>query len=261
MSGLMSAPSATTPLPELLTGYGFNPVKAELWAHFIEAAMAIVREAADELRTPGAWTAFCAKRGALGAPQTRRRRKVVERAPLEDALTTELGHITRRLRATVPPGHFLRLHDVVFEVEHHILSSVRAGRHSRKVDFLIHSQIGLDAPALAIEAKPLQSPSDVTGRYLGEEGIGCFLTPDSTYSTRPVAAMLAYTVDSCGRSFGPEIRSALAAFAPTPLSLDEAMLTTGSRVACSRHDRTTLKLDPVAILHFELLFAPVATPI
>lgn len=260
MSGLTSVQSAMTPLQELLTGYGFSAVKAELWAHFIEAAVAILHEAADELRTPDAWTAFGLKRGALGAPKTRRRRKVVERAPLEDALTTELGHITRRLRAALPAGHFLRLHDVAFEVEHHILSSDRAGRHSRKVDFLIYSQIGLDAPELAIEAKPLLSLGDVTGRYLGEEGIGCFLTTDSTYSTRPVAAMLAYTVDSRGQSYGPEIRSALAAFTPTPLSLDEAMLTTGSGFACSRHDRTTLNLDPVAILHFELVFAPEATP-
>lgn len=105
------------------------------------------------------------------------------------------------------------------------------------------------------------SLGDVTGRYFGEEGIGCFFTPDSTYSTRPVAAMLAYTVDSSGQSYRPEIRSALAAFAPAPLSLDEAMLTTGSSVVCSRHDRTTLNLDPVAILHFELVFAPEATPI
>lgn len=261
MNSLTSAPSGTTGLPELLTKYGFSAVKAELWARFIEAAVAVLHEAADELRTPDVWKAFGEKRGALGAPKTQRRRSIVERAPLEDALTTELGHIARRLRAAVPVGHFLRLHEVAFEVEHHILSSDRAGRHSRKVDFLIYSLIGLDAPELAIEAKPLLSLGDVTGRYLGDEGIGCFFTPDSTYSTQPVAAMLAYTVDSRGRSYGPEIRSALAAFAPTPLSLDEAMLTTGSGVACSRHDRTTLNLDPVAILHFELVFAPEATPI
>lgn len=255
------SPVPATPLPDLLIGYGFSVVKAELWARFIEDALAILNEAADQLRTPDIWAKFLEKRGAVGAPRPRKRKGVIERAPIEDALTTELGHIARRLRALLPAGHFLRLHDVVFEVEHHLESPDRTGRHSRKVDFLIYSQIGLDAPELAIEAKPLLSPGDIAARYLGEEGIGCFFTPDSTYSTRPIAAMLAYTVDGAGQSYGPQIHSALGGFIPTVLSLDHAAFSAGSAVICSRHDRTHLTLDPVAILHFELVFAPETIPL
>jgi hypothetical protein len=247
-------------LSDLLLGYGFTEVKAELWARFIEAALSVLNEAADELRSPVAWAAFGQKRGALGAPRTRRRQKVVERAPIEDALTAELGHIARRIRAALPAGHFLRLHEVAFEAEHLIESATRTGRHSRKVDFLIYAQAGLDPPELAIEAKPLLTPHDIVNRYLGEEGIGCFFTADSTYSTHPVAAMLAYTVDAAGRGFGSDIRSAVAGYTPQPLSLDDALLTTGVAVVCSRHDRAHLALEPVAIMHFELIFQPETMP-
>ena len=53
-------------------------------------------------------------------------------------------------------------------------SETAAGRHSRKVDFFVYAASGIEEPEFAIEAKPLKSKADISNRYFGDEGIGCF---------------------------------------------------------------------------------------
>lgn len=248
-------------LRELLEGYGFTPVKAELWAEFVIHVTAILRSAAARLREPENWESFKLKRGALGASKRRARRKVVERVPIEDAITSELAHIVRHLRRTVPKGHFLRLNEVEFHVEDLVPSPSRAGRHSRKIDFLVYSATGIDEPELAIEAKPIVAQSDIAGRYLAEEGIGCFFTTDSPYTRAPLGAMLAYTLNQGGRSWGTEIRAAVSAYVPPALTVEEARISgEAGLTTISRHERRALGLEPIAILHLEMLFAPEVLP-
>lgn len=255
----MAAP-VTRDLQEILQGHGFTPVKAELWTEFVVHVTAVLRSAAAQLREPENWDAFKLKRGALGAPKRRARKKVVERIPIEDALTSELAHIIRHLRRTVPKGHFLRLNEVEFHVEDLVPSSSRAGRHSRKIDFLIYAATGVDEPELAIEAKPLVADSDILGRYLADEGIGCFFTTDSPYTRAPLGAMLAYTLNSEGRSRRAEIRAAISTYAPPVLAVEEVHVSgEADPTTVSRHERRALGFEPIAILHFEMLFAPEQT--
>lgn len=256
----------TAPMPaslsDLLISYGFSEVKAELWARFVGEAVAVLEQAAAELRTTEAWEAFGQKRGALSKPRTRKRAAVVERIPIEDAITAELGHIARQLRAALPSGHFLRLQEAAFETEHLVESSARTGRYSRKVDFFIYAQVGDVPPELAIEAKPLLATTDITGRYLADEGIGCFFSEDSVYTQQTVAAMLAYTINGDARPHYNDIGTAMAGFIPTPLAVQPVALPpTTVPVLCSRHDRSTFQLDPVAIIHLEMLFAPDQNPL
>ena len=258
---MTSAPVAQE-LRELLRGHGFTPVKAELWAEFIVHVAAILRTAAAELRNPERWEAFKRKRGALGAPRQWARRNVVERIPNEDAITSELGHIARHLRRTLPKGHFLRLNEVEFHSEDLVATSTRAGRHSRKIDLLVCAVTGIGEPELAIEAKPLVTKADITRRYLAEEGIGCFFTTDAPYTRLPLGAMLAYTLNRDGRSWKAEIRAAVSAYVPASLGVDDIRIPGEPEpLTFSRHERLALGLEPIAILHLEMLFKPDEKPL
>jgi hypothetical protein len=248
-------------LRELLRAHGFTPVKAELWAEFVVHVTAMLQAAAAELRDPARWAAFKLKRGALGVPRRRARRGVVERVPIEDAITSELAHIIWRLRRTVPTDHFLRLNEVEFHVEALVASSTRAGRYSRKIDFLFSAATGIGGPELAIEAKPLVAEADIAGRYLAEEGIRCFFTPDSPYTLGPLGAMLAYTLNRDGRSWTTEIRAAINAYVPPVLEVADAHIHgEANPTMISRHERSALELGPIAILHLEMLFEPEEVP-
>jgi hypothetical protein len=239
----------------LLLQYGFSPVKAELWSEFVQHVAMVFRTAADEFNQDENWDAFKKKRGALGVPRVRRRRKLIERIPIEDAITSELGHLIRRIRRTLPLNHFLRLNEVEFHVEDPVASETRAGRHSRKVDFYVYAATGLDTPEFAVEAKPLQNRADITARYLAEDGLGCFLTSDSPYTNGLVAGMLAYTISSAGKSWREEVRAAVSVYVPAVLHMAEVLIPGEPHpVTCSRHQRSARNLDPIATFHLEFIF-------
>lgn len=245
---------------ELLLEYGYSPVKAEIWARFVGEALYLIEVAADKLRETDTWDGFCKKRGALSKPNMHKRLSVTERAPIEDALTAELGHIVRKLRAELPSDHFLRHQEAVFETEHLVEGLNSTGRHSRKVDFFIYAQSGPAAPELAIEAKPLKSAADIERRYLGDDGIGCFFTGDPVYTQESVAVMLAYTMCKSGAPFRDKIFSALEVYKPMPLAVESAKIPPiKDAFPCSRHSRQSLSLEPIAIIHLELRFAPEIT--
>ncbi|KFL27551.1 hypothetical protein JP75_25235 [Devosia riboflavina] len=232
--------------------FGFTEVKAEIWARFVEEAIRLLDEAGRELRGADAWHTYVQKRGALSQPK--RKGKAHIHVPIEDGLTAELGHIARRLRAAVPLNHVLRLQEVVFETEHLIQSANRTGRHSRKVDFFIYSQLGTNAPEFAIEAKPLRSSADIRSRYLAEEGLGCFFATDSVYTHQPVAGMLSYSLGETPYSHLESLRTALEQLEPRPMATDQVDLSDPIRLICSRHERAQLNLTPVTIVHFEMMF-------
>lgn len=244
-------------LRQLFRQHGFAPVKAELWSEFVQQVLVVLREAADELRRPENWKAFQQKRGALSVPRKSCRQGVSQRVPIEDAITSELGHLVRRLRRSLPVGHFLRLNEVEFRVEDQVPSESRAGRHSKKVDFFVCSSIGLEAPEFAIEAKPIAKEADIVDRYLAEDGIGCFFSTDSPYTRGPLGGMLAYTINGVARSWNTEVSEAVRVYVPKPLGID-ATRVEGEPLPlmCSRHERSALSIDPIAIFHLEMIFAP-----
>ena len=253
----MSGAPAQVELREFLRQHGFTPVKAELWSEFVEHVLTILRTAAETLRRSENWKAFKQKRGALGVPHTRKRQKVIERIPIEDAITSELAHFIRHIRRSLPTGHFLRLNEVEFHAEDLVQSEIRAGRHSRKVDFFVYAASGIDEPEFAIEAKPLVHEADIVGRYLAEEGIGCFLTADSPYTRRSLGGMLAYTLNGAGRSWRTEVRAAISEYVPAAIQLADILVAGEPELLiCSRHERSALGLDPIAILHLEMIFEP-----
>lgn len=244
-------------LSDLLQQNGFGQIKAELWSQFVGHVFAVFRAAAKELRHPSNWDAFKRKRGALGVRRARRRRKTIERIPVEDALTSELAHFIRHIRRSLPTGHFLRLNEVEFHVEDLVQSDSRAGRYSRKIDFRVFASSGLEGPEIAIEAKPLLNKADISGRYLAEEGIGCFFTPDSPYALQGLGAMLAYTINKDGRSWRSELQAAIQAYTPAASQIADVIVTgEPGPIICSCHERAKLRLDPLGILHFEILFEP-----
>ncbi|HEX8703959.1 MAG TPA: hypothetical protein VF815_34325, partial [Myxococcaceae bacterium] len=172
-------------------------------------------------------------------------------------LTSELAEFARSARRTdTKTKRFLRLNDVEFHCEYPVPSATHAGRHLRKVDFYVCSATGVGAPELAIEAKPLVTQEDIVGRYLAAEGLGNFLTKDPPYTQGPLGAMLAYTISDTGRSWRAEIRAALSVYQPTVLQLDDARVEGAPEpLTFSRHVRSALGLDPIAILHLEMIFA------
>ena len=242
-------------LHEQLLQLGFGPVQAHLWSEFLKHVLLILRKAEKELRQPANWDEFKKKRGAFGRRHVRRREMVTIRYPNEDAITTELGQIVQTLRRRLPLGHFLRANEVEFHVERPVRSSVRAGRHSKKVDFYVLASSGSSAPELALEAKAVRKASDIGNQYLGSEGIGCFLEPESPYSEAPIGGMLAYSIAGSSVPWSKEIKSALQGgdYPATWLRCVQIGVEEVPTLV-SGHDRTSMGLGPIAILHLKMSF-------
>lgn len=247
----MRNPDTPKDLKGLLRLKGFSHPKARVWAEFVHQVLSIYWQAADQLIQPINWAQFIQKDGAMGKPK-RRGSNLVIRYPNEDAITAEIGLLADKLFKTLPADHFLRLHSVKLVYEKYIPSKKRTGRYSKKVDFHAISQYP-NAPEIAMEAKPIRKQSDISKQYLGISGMGCFLTDDSPYTTGPLAAMLAYSINSQSRRMQDDILTALQAYQPAP-KIHRVTLQCAGLVDCSSHDRTKWKLDPVTILHLERAF-------
>ena len=244
-------------LRDLLRQHGFTPFNAERWSNFVQHVLKLFQDAADTLRQQENWESFKQKKGALGVAQKRKRQKIIQRVPIEDAITSELSHFVQRARRAVSKTHFLRLNEVEFLAEFLVPSTTLAGRHSRKVDFYVCSSVGEGAPELAIEAKPIVTKGDISGRYLAKEGIGCFLTEDPPYTRGPLGAMLAYTISNTGHSWRTEVRAAVSVYQPKALQLEDVRIEGAQEpLIFSRHERGALGLGPIAVLHLEMIFTP-----
>ncbi|NHC60014.1 hypothetical protein [Paenalcaligenes suwonensis] len=249
----MSGTSTPSNLKQLLIQHGFTSMKAEIWAKFVHHVVRVYWQAADQLLEPSNWTCFKQKLGALGKPKNSRAGTVTQ-VPLEDAITSEIGYLAEQIRIALPSDHFLRKHEVCFSYETLIPSSIRAGRHSKKVDFRVYS-LYPDAPELAIEAKPVATLNDISSQYLGVRGMGCFFDLDSAYTAGPLGAMLAYNLTSDGSSMQSNVLDALYRYQPKPLHIHHSVSIPDCGLAhSSHHDRAAWNLQPITILHLERNF-------
>ncbi|KAB2318984.1 hypothetical protein F8A86_11555 [Betaproteobacteria bacterium SCN1] len=249
----MSGPPAGQNIKALLKQRGFSAPKAQIWSEFLRHVLQLYWQAAEQLVEPANWAGFKQKAGAMGKPK-RGRAGTVIRIPTEDAITSEIGHRAEELRKALPSNHFLRQHDVCFSFESPVKSDKRAGRHSKKVDFRVCSLEHPGAPELTIEAKPLTSQRDIQTKYLAADGMGCFFSHDSAYSTGPLGAMLAYSINNDGSTMQEAILAALQQYQPKPLHIHRISIPGTGLVDCSHHDRAAWKMDPITILHLELNF-------
>jgi hypothetical protein len=240
-------------LKALLREYGFSSLKAELWAEFVRQVLTIYWQAADQLVLPHNWDTFKNKAGALSVPKKKGKEAGAIRIPLEDAITSEIGHLADELRCNLVADHFLRRHDVHFRFESMIRSNTRTGKHSKIVDFEAKSAYP-KAPHIAIEAKPLTAANDVANRYLGPEGMGCFFAKDSPYTNGPVGAMLAYTICGDNGSMQDTVLAALESYKPTAQSIKRVSVIGDDSIDCSHHERSAFGLEPITILHLERIF-------
>lgn len=250
----MKATKANLDLETVFRQQGFTAVKAEVWANFVRHTFQVYWEATDLLLTTENWKEFKAKRGAIGKPK-KLHGKLVS-VPIEDSITSEIGYLADQLRIRLPDKHFLRVHEVKFDFEAFIHSKNQTGRYSRKVDFRVCAQTGIDAPMIAIEAKPLTKQSDIGSRYLEEEGIGCFFSAESPYTPGPLGAMFAYTVSDLNNSMRDELHSAMSAYLPKPTAINKVTFVNGEWVTCTSHSRDHDML-PIVILHVERMFPTV----
>lgn len=247
--------TAIQELEKVFRDQGFSIVKAEIWAQFVRHVFQVYWQATNMLLTPQNWDAFKVKRGALSKPK-KARGKVIQ-IPIEDALTSEIGHFAKQLRSGLPTDHFLRLHDVNFECEALIYSDNRAGRYSRTADFRVSAQTGgTQAPGIVIEAKPLITNGDIASRYMAEEGLGCFFCADSVYTKGPLGAMFAYTVTNTNASLRNDLHLAVTSHLPTPKSVTKVHLNSSDWATCSAHTRDH-GLEPILIVHVERMFPTV----
>lgn len=250
--------NGTTPEPidikTLLQQRGFSRPKAQIWAEFAHQVVQLYWKAADQLIDPDNWAEFRKKAGAMGKPK-RGRNGVTTQIPVEDAITSEIGHRADKLRQALPPGHFLRRHEVQFAFEALVPSNRRAGRHSKKVDFIARS-LKFNAPEIAIEAKPITCQGDIKAKYLAADGMGCFFVIDSAYTEGPLGAMLAYTINPEGSSMQAHVLAVLKTHQPEPIHIHRVNIPCAGSVDCSSHDRSNWNLEEITILHLERTFPP-----
>ena len=238
------------PLRALLEEQSLSPIQAKLWAHFIETAFAALRKAHAQLTEAENWKIFQQKIGATAV-----RKADGSPVPTEDSITAELCDFLDVLRKSAGPDDAMRNLEMTFQSERLIKSPKRAGKHRRKTDIFIGSNIGGDAPELAIEAKLLLEERHIKTRYLDRDGIGCFTTTDSPYTHGSIAAMLAYVISVGEQHWRDKIQEALEV--PPPLAeICEHAVIEGEAMPtlCSRLPRTELGLDPIIIIHMIMLF-------
>jgi hypothetical protein len=249
------ATSELTDIKTVLRQRGFSRLKAQIWAEFAHQVVQLYWKAADQLIDPDNWAEFRKKAGAMGKPK-RGRDGVTTQIPAEDAITSEIGIRANKLRQTLPPGHFLRRHEVKFAFEALVPSDLRAGRHSKKVDFIALSDLNIDAPEIAIEAKPITCKRDIEAKYLAVDGLGCFFVDDSAYTEGPLGAMLAYTINPQGDSMQAHVLAALKTYQPKPTDIHRVNIPCAGSVHCTSHDRSNWNLEQITILHLERNFPP-----
>ncbi len=122
------------------------------------------------------------------------------------------------------------------------------GIRKPKADFEIQKKFEAGyAASFVIEAKPLRIPSDMSGRYLGNEGIGCFLERNPPYSRHVVVGMLGYAMKDHSKwasLLTSHIASTGTTSGITVLSLDN-----GKTCQVSEHERKNLDLPLVTVTH------------
>lgn len=219
-----------------LVGRGLTPQQADLWGDFINDSLDLLEDGHALLRAPLEWSSFLG--GCHGA------------RPTEPELTSGLGDRMHRLRDAADIGSERDRIQVSYEAP-------TPGDHSHgirksKADFRFVRKFEAGyAAAFVLEAKPLSAKADLTSRYLGPEGLGCFTDRTPPYSEDLAAGMVGY-MRSEPEDWPVRLTEALKAHAPN--RYDHVRLGRRASVA-SDHTRSQPGLLPVTIIHTLLDFS------
>jgi hypothetical protein len=180
-----------TPFAAHLETQGFDPFSADLWGEFVGAIVATLLAAKRSLKAEPAWTEFCAATGAFGKP--RKSGFHANRClPTEEGISGELTERMNDVLRATADDHVLRKWHVAFDSEGRVRSRQKKGKYSQRTDIRARCY-RLDGPEFVLEAKLVDTPSQVRSRLLGPKGLGCF-TSAEPYTEHCVAGLLAYTV-------------------------------------------------------------------
>ncbi|WP_172746205.1 hypothetical protein [Neorhizobium sp. T7_12] len=225
-------------LQQWLVERGLTYQEADLWSEFISDALLLLEDGHSLLRTPQEWRSF------LGGCKTTR--------PTEPEITSGLGDRMRRLRNDAEiDSNRDRIH---VSYESPTPGDERHGNRKSKADFRFERKFEAGrAVAFVMEAKPLRTPGDITGRYLATDGLGCFIERQPPYSKELAAGMVAYAFTNPSTwltALMTALSGGVAAsrMAPIELGLQRTSL-------ASDHGRPGLGLDALTVLHAVLDFA------
>ena len=217
-----------------LIGRGLSPQEADLWSDFVVDALDLLEDGHLLLRRPQEWTSFL---GGCHGPR-----------PTEPEITSGLGDRMERLRIDAPLGSDRERLTVQYEAP-------TPGDHSHgirksKADFRFVRKFEAGyAAAFVLEAKPLTAKADLSTRYLGIEGLGCFTHRTSPYSEDLIAGMVGYVrVDPTAW-----VDRLLTALKGQTSSRFDQVLLRGGPATVSDHLRNQ-GLPPVTIVHTLLDF-------
>ncbi|SMX39386.1 hypothetical protein [Octadecabacter ascidiaceicola] len=219
-------------LEQWLIGQGLTPQEADLWCDFISESFDLIDDGYALLCKPNEWNSF------LNGCHTQ--------SPTEPEITSGLGDRMKRLQADAPMESSRDRLQVAYEVA--TLGDESHGIRKPKADFEIRRKFeaGYSA-AYVIEAKPLRTPADMNSRYLGDEGIGCFLEREPPYSKDKVVGMMGYSFKNHS-SWEPLLTEKITAIGATK-GLVQITLPSGRKCKVSEHERTAIGLPMATVTH------------
>ncbi|NTF34129.1 hypothetical protein [Rhizobium skierniewicense] len=227
-----------TSLEAWLIDRGLTAQEAAVWSDFVIDALELVDEAYALLLTPAEWASFIAGCHAL---------------PTEPDLTSGLGDRMKRL--WVDASFDSRRDRVIVAYEVPTPGDEKHGKHKSKADFRFERKFEAGyCAAFVVEAKSLRTKTDLTSRYLGSDGIGCFTHRAPPYSTAVMAGMLGYAMSNPS-TWEPDLSTALKTFPETRRYRSISIGLAGKQSLASDHPRTQAGSDSdVTILHSILDF-------
>lgn len=230
--------STLTSLEAWLTDRGLTVQEAAAWSDFVLDALELVDDAYTLLLVPTEWASFIAGCHAQ---------------PTEPDLTSGLGDRMKRL--WVDASFDSRRDRVFVAYEVPTPGDTKHGKHKSKADFRFERKFEAGyCAAFVVEAKSLRTKADLTNRYLGSEGIGCFTHRAPPYSTAVLAGMLGYAMSNPS-TWEPDLGSALTTFPETRRYRSVSVGMAGKQSLASDHPRTHAGLAAdVTILHSILDF-------
>ncbi len=215
-------------LEDWLVDRGHTPQQAELWCDFISDSIDLFDDGHALLCTTAEWASFLTGCNAAH--------------PTEPEITSGLGDRMRRLQHEAPMDSNRDKLQVAYEVAP--IGDESHGIRKPKADFEIRRKFEAGYSAsFVVEAKPLRTSGDMNNRYLGTEGIGCFLERDPPYSRDTIVGMVGYALKGYSKWFP------LLASIPSISGINKVFLQSGKSCLVSEHERKALKLPNATVTH------------
>jgi len=221
-----------------LISQSLTPQQADLWGDFIADAFDLIDDGHALHCTPNEWSSFLSGCNAT--------------LPTEPEITSGLGDRMIHLQAGAPIDSDRDRLQIGYEIP-------TGGDHSHgirksKADFQFRRKFEAGyAASFVIEAKPLRTPADMNKRYLGREGIGCFLERNPPYSNDTVVGMMGYAFRN-HLDWLQLLKSNLSSFSKK-IDLVDVLLPSGRTCPVSNHDRSSIGLSNVTVCHTILNYA------